>query len=201
MVYKEKIRIIVNKLILMKKMKFIAIILMTAMLFSCENDLGTVNIITSKDNTPFEISKNVKLYYSENSRVKVLLKTPLLERYLGERPYLEMTKGIEVYFYDSLMRVNSQLTANYAISYENDKITEARNNVIVINEKHEQLNTEYLIWDQNKATIYSNVFVKITTPDEILMGEGFESDERFEKWHIKMPKGSFTLKDEADGNK
>ena len=174
---------------------------MTAMLFSCENDLGTVNIITSKDNTPFEISKNVKLYYSENSRVKVLLKTPLLERYLGERPYLEMTKGIEVYFYDSLMRVNSQLTANYAISYENDKITEARNNVIVINEKHEQLNTEYLIWDQNKATIYSNVFVKITTPDEILMGEGFESDERFEKWHIKMPKGSFTLKDEADGNK
>ena len=184
----------------MKQVKLMAFMFLTAMLFSCENDLGTINIITSKDNTPFEISKNVKLYYSENSQVKVLLKTPLLERYLGERPYLEMTKGIEVYFYDSLMRVSSQLTANYAVSYENDKITEARNNVIVINEKHEQLNTEYLIWDQNKAIIYSNVFVKITTPDEILMGEGFESDEKFETWHIKKPKGNFTVKEETEGN-
>jgi len=184
-----------------RKLLNIAVIIMMAMLFSCENDLGKINIITSKDNTPFEISKNVQLYYSEDSKVQVLLKAPLLERYLGERPYLEMTKGIEAYFYDSLMNVSSQLKANYAISYENDKLTEARNNVIVINKKNEQLNTEHLIWDQRKAIIYSEVFVKITTPDEILFGEGFESDEKFERWHIKNPKGSFSLKEEADGKK
>ena len=176
----------------------IAALFVVAMLFSCENDIETVNIIGAKDTAPFEISKNVALYYSENGKVEVLLKTPLLERYTGERPYFEMTKGVEVYFYDSLMNISSQLTANYAISYENEKITEARNNVVVLNEKNEQLDTEHLIWDEKKAIIYSNVYVKITTPDEILYGDGFESDERFEKWHIKMPKGSFNIKEEVD---
>jgi len=182
------------------KLTLIVAISLTAMLFSCVNDIETVKAITSKDNSPFEVSRNVELYYSENGRVEVLLKTPLLERYLGESPYLEMTKGIEVYFYDSLMNISSQLTANYAISYENEKITEARNNVVVINEKKEQLNTEDLIWDERKSTIYSNVYVKITTADEILYGDGFESDERFEKWHIKSPKGSFTVKEETKEN-
>jgi len=168
------------------------------MLFSCENDINTVNSLTTKDQSAFEISKNVELYYSENSKVQVLVKAPLLERYLGERPYLEMTQGIEVYFYDSLMTISSQLKANYAISYENDKITEAKNNVVVINEKGEQLNTEHLIWDERKAIIYSNVFVKITTAEEVLFGEGFESDERFEKWQIKKPTGSFIIKEDDD---
>lgn len=182
------------------KIKVIVVIIITAILYSCENDLETVKIITSKDNTPFETSKNVELYHSQNGIVELLLKTPLLERYLGERPYIEMTKGIEIYFYDSLMNVSSQLTASYAINFENDKITEARNNVIVINEKKEQLNTEHLIWDERKSIIYSNVFVKITTPDEVLFGEGFESDERFEKWQIKKPKGSFNIKEGTDEN-
>ncbi len=178
----------------------LAVFLTAAMFISCENDIETVNSLTTKDKSPFEITKNVELYYSENSKVQVLLKSPLLERYLGERPYIEMTQGIEVYFYDSLMNISSQLIANYAITYENDKITEAKNNVIVINEKNEQLNTEHLIWDERKAIIYSDVFVKITTNEEVLFGEGFESDERFEKWQIKKPTGSFIIK-EDDGTK
>jgi len=166
-------------------------------LCACENDINQVIAITHKDNSPFEISKDVELYYSEKGNVQVLLKTPLLERYIGERPYMEMTKGIELFFYDSLKNVSSQLKANYAISYENEKITEAKNDVVVINEKNEQLNTEHLIWDEKKAIIYSNVFVKITTPEEILLGEGFESDERFEKWQIKNPKGIFSIKEDT----
>jgi len=174
-----------------------AVLIIAAMLFSCENNIETVNTLTAKDNTPFEISKNIKLIYSEDSKILVQLKTPLLERYMGERPYMEMPRGVEVNFYDSLMKVSSHLKANYAISYENEKITEARNNVIVVNEKNEQLNTERLFWDEKKAIIYSDVFVKITTPDEVLFGEGFESDERFDKWIIRNPKGSFTIKEDS----
>lgn len=181
-----------------KLLYFIAAAFVAAMLFSCENDIATINTITAQDKTPFEVSRDVELYYSENGKVEVLLKTPLLERYQGENPYIEMTKGIEVYFYDSLMNISSQLTANYAISYENDKVTETRNNVVVVNEKKEQLNTEHLIWDERKSIIWSNVYVKITTPDEILYGDGFESDERFDKWHIKKPKGSFNIKEESE---
>jgi len=73
---------------------------------------------------------------------------------------------------------------------------EAKNNVIVTNIKGEILNTEHLIWDQNKKIIYSDVFVKITTPTQILFGKGLESDERFENWKIKNPTGNIFINKE-----
>ncbi|HOT88034.1 MAG TPA: LPS export ABC transporter periplasmic protein LptC [Bacteroidales bacterium] len=163
---------------------------------SCENDIKVINIVGNKEHLPVESAKNVETIYSDSAQIQMILKTPQYERYDGEKPYTEMTKGISAYFYDINMQVKSKLTANYAINYEKDKIMEARNNVVVVNEKNEQLNTEKLVWDQQKAIIYSDKYVKINTGKEILWGIGMESDERFEKWHIKNVQGSFSMEEE-----
>jgi LPS export ABC transporter protein LptC len=160
---------------------------------SCENDIKTINIVGNKDFLPVESTKDVETIYSDSAQILIIVKAPQLNRYEGEKPYCEMPKGIEVYFYDSLMRVTSNLTANYAISYEKEKIMEARNNVVVVNEKKEQLNTERLVWDQRKAIIYSDKFVKINTGKMIIWGDGMTSDERFDKWKILKVKGSITI--------
>lgn len=44
--------------------------------------------------------------------------------------------------------------------------------------------------------IYSDKFVRITTEDEILYGEGFESNQEFTNWKIIKPTGSIKIKDE-----
>lgn len=163
---------------------------------ACENDIETIYQLTAKDEAPFEISHNIELVYSEHGNVQIKVKAPLLERYVGEEPYMEMRKGIEVIFYDSLLNVTTNLTANYAISYENDNITEARNDVVVTNQNNERLNTEHLIWDEKKEIIYSDVFVAITTETEVIYGDGFISDDRFEKWSLKNPKGTFIITDD-----
>ena len=93
-----------------------------------------------------------------------------------------------------MLNVTSSISANWAISHEKEKIVEAKSNVIVINAKGEKLNTEHLIWDEKKETISSDVFVKITTKTEVLMGEGLEADQTFTKYIIKKPKGAFSLK-------
>ena len=62
--------------------------------------------------------------------------------------------------------------------------------------KNEILNTEHLIWDQSKKTIFSNVAVKITTNDEVIYGDGFESDETFNKYEILNPRGTINVKDD-----
>jgi LPS export ABC transporter protein LptC len=162
---------------------------------SCENDIKIINTVGNKAFLPISSAKNVETIYSDSAQILMILKTPLLNSYEGEKSYMEMPKGVAVYFYDSLMRVKSKLTANYAISYDKEKIMEAKNNVVVVNEKNEQLNTEHLVWDQRKAIIYSDKYVKINTGKEIIWGEGMESDERFDKWHIKKVKGSFLVKD------
>ena len=70
---------------------------------------------------------------------------------------------------------------------------EAKNNVVVVNQIGEKLNTEHLIWDEKKRRIYSNDFVKITKKDEIVIGEGMEADESFDKWVIRKPKATFFI--------
>jgi hypothetical protein len=72
---------------------------------------------------------------------------------------------------------------------------EAKGNVIIINEKGEQLNTEHIVWSQKKEQINSDAFVKITTKTEILMGDGLESNQSFTKYKIKKIRGTIQLKD------
>ena len=71
----------------------------------------------------------------------------------------------------------------------------AKNDVVVVNQKGEQLNTEKLLWDENTGKIYSDEFVKITTPDEIIMGKGFEANQDFSKYKIFKVTGNITVKE------
>jgi len=170
--------------------------LLIATFISCENDMKVINNIGNKDNLPVDSSKNVETIYSDSAKIVFIVKAPVVNRYEGDKPYSEMPKGVELTSYDSLMHVKSKLTANYAIRYEKEMMMEAKNNVVVVNERKEQLNTEHLVWDQQKAIIYSDKFVKINTGKEILWGDGMESDEMFDKWKIKKPKGSINVRED-----
>ena len=110
--------------------------------------------------------------------------------------YVNMPEGILVYFYDSLEQISSSLTADRAVFNQKTHIFDARGNVVVKNlEKNQQLNTEHLIWNQEQGKILSDEFVKITTDEQIIMGEGLEADESFETYQINKITGTITLQD------
>jgi LPS export ABC transporter protein LptC len=94
------------------------------------------------------------------------------------------------------MEVNSKLDAKYGIRYERDERMEARKNVVVINEKGDKLETEHLIWDEKKQKLLSDDFVKITTKDEIIFGNGFEANQDFTRYKIFNIKGTISLTNE-----
>ena len=175
--------------------KSITIFLGVVMLFSCQPDMDTIETITAKDEAPIEALYDVKIIQSSHAKKQAVIEAPLMERYENDEPYLEMPHGVDVVFYNEYEEPTSSMKANYAINHDYKNIIEARDDVVVINEVGEKLNTEHLIWDQDKESIYSEKFVKITTDTEILYGEGFESDERFERWQIKKPRGTFTIEE------
>jgi LPS export ABC transporter protein LptC len=109
---------------------------------------------------------------------------------LAAPPYTEFTEGLKVDFYNDSLRVTSWLTANYGIRYESDGKTVLKNDVQVLNENNEHLSTEELIWDERKHIIYTEKFVKITTPDQVIYGEGMEADEQLTTYRIKKPQGT-----------
>lgn len=121
--------------------------------------------------------------------------TPLMERYSGKNPYMEMTKGLKGLFYNKQGIKENQLDAEYGISHQNEKIIEVRKNVRLENVKGEQLSTEKLTWNQATQKIYTDQFVKITTPDEVIYGEGFESNQNFTEYRIFKISGILSLKE------
>ncbi|MDQ3111307.1 MAG: LPS export ABC transporter periplasmic protein LptC [Bacteroidota bacterium] len=162
---------------------------------SCINDPVKVNSFSKNAKVPLQTVMNVDLLYSDSANLKVHMTAPMMEEYGGATPYEEMAKGVKVEFYNDSETVNSSLTANYAINKKHENIMEAKNDVVVVNIKGEQLNTEHLIWDGKKRRIHTDAFVKITTKDQIITGTGLDSDERFEEYEIKNISGTINLKD------
>lgn len=179
--------------------KGIGSLLSVSLLFlaACETDMAEVQQLTFEDKAPREIQENVKLIYTDSAVVKMELQAPLAQNFPQlERPYLEFPKGIHVRFFDRFGKEESNLRADYAIRYPNEYFWEARGNVVVNNVKGEQLNTEELIWQEKEQKIRSTEFVKLTSSEEVIFGEGFEADQNFTWWRISKVTGQITLEED-----
>lgn len=164
----------------------------------CKNDIETINKITQANTLPSFVVTGLETSYSDSGAIKIKIYAPELVRYdKAEIQYDEYPKGVHVEFYNSSMEVTGTLKCNYAKYLITDEIWEAKSDVEVNNSAaEEKINTEQLYWDMKKESIYSDKFVRITTADEILYGDGFESNQDFTKWKITYPKGTINIKDE-----
>ena len=171
--------------------------LCVAMLFlwSCENDPGEVHKLTPDQDIPLEVQENFKLVYTDSSFKRMELMAPLAERYPQvEEPYLEFRRGIRVRFFNASGEEESRLRADYAIQFIEKHLWRAEGDVEVYNSNtKETLNTEELFWDERKEIIYSDKFVKITTEEEIIMGEGFKADQNFSRYELNKVTGTIIL--------
>lgn len=184
-------------------LKSIVLIFIGTMLFSCENNLAIVSSIKVDDTTPIETSYDVIMEYTDSGKVVMEMRSPLVNRYVGDEEYLEMPKGIDLVFFDINGKPKSTLISDFAINYVNTKIMVAENNVVATNSQGQKLYTEQLTWDQEKHTIFTEKKVKVVTDGKILFGDGLVADESFENWEITHPTADIDLDEEGentDGN-
>lgn len=163
--------------------------------FSCQNDIEKINFIANLEKLPTESVNDAEIFYSDSAKLAAKLNAKRIDHYLGKRSYTVMPKGIKIIFFNSAELPETEMKADYAIKYDDMDIIEAKRNVVVINEKGEKLNTEHLIWDQKHDKIESDVFVKITTKKEILMGNGLVSNQNFTKYKILKLRGTIQVKE------
>jgi LPS export ABC transporter protein LptC len=170
---------------------------------ACKNDVQKIISIEQASNLPAQRITDAEILYSDSGFIKAKVNAPIMEYYRTDNPYTEFKKGVKVVFYDKDMKPETQMSANYAIKKEKENLVDARNNVIVTNINGDQLNTEHLIWEENKDKIRSDAFVKITrkTKGDVIIGNGLESNQSFTKYHILKVKGVFSLKDSPDSLK
>jgi len=167
------------------------------LLFSCKNDLKEARLIVSRANVNIEKGRQVEINYSDQGVVRIKAIAPTATRFNNNKPYFEFSDGIKILFYNQQRSIESTLTAKYATAYENSHSMTARDSVVVINNKGEILNTDELIWDEERKIIYSNSFVKIRTQDEIIYGNGMTANENFTGYVIKNITGTIKVKSSA----
>lgn len=176
-------------------------VILAGIFFSCqEQKLEKMKIITGETDLPTETGKNVEFIFSDSAYVKFKLNAAETERYVTEaEAYVVFPKGMMLKSYDKSGVEESSLTSNYAIKHEgkNGKsVFEAKDKVVIINAKGEKLETEHITWDEGSDKVKSDAFVKITTGDEIIMGDGMEADRDFTRYKILNITGTIQLNEE-----
>ena len=147
------------------------------------SDIEKANTVANDTIIPAVVN-NALIEYTDSGKRLARIKAPLLERYGGKNPYTEMKKGLDAVFFDALGNQESTLTAQYGRSDEIEKEILVKNNVELKNIKGDKLNTEKLIWKQSTGKIVTDAFVKITKQDEVIYGEGLESNQEFTQYKI-----------------
>jgi LPS export ABC transporter protein LptC len=166
---------------------------------ACENDIEIINSLTNTNNLPEIKGKKVETIYSDSGKVKMQLNADeILQFGKAERPYIEFPKGIHVIFFDDSLNLESEIIADYAKYFTEEKLWEARGNVIALKKASgEKLNTEELFWDETQQRIYSNSFSRIENKDGIFYGQkGFETNQKFSPLRLKSSRGTVNVKDE-----
>ena len=167
--------------------------------FSCSNDMKNVIKVSELEKLPELSGENIQFTQTEYGKIVISISTPCITKSKMDNDEdaadkMEFPQGISVVQYSSYPDTLSWITANYAVNYGDKDIWEARGNVVAQNNNnHERLNTEYLVWDQRNGIIYSNKKVQVSTPDDIILGEGFKSDDQFNDWQVEKVTGVISI--------
>jgi len=167
--------------------------------FGCENDIERVSLLTDETEVAKIRGSNIEVIYSDSAKVQVQMLAPSYQQFSDvERPYMEFPEGLEVYFYDDSLRIESEIQANYAIYYSEEGLWHATGNVVARRlDSGEALQTEELYWDENKELIWSESYTRIQNEDGIFYGKnGFESDQNLDNWQLKGTSGTVEVQED-----
>ena len=164
-----------------------------AMLFACQTNQQQMKELSKEIDEPVVSSTDVDWFYTKNGEASFKLSAPKMLRFEAKEPYVEFPHGLELNSFEQEGEQDAYLSADYAIQKLNDKLIVAKGNVFLQNAKGEQLETEHLIWDEQKEQIHTEETVKITKKGQMVIGEGFESDIYFNEYTLKKSRGVINL--------
>lgn len=162
---------------------------------SCENDPKEIEDWTKKAELREE-AKTIESYLSQSGVMKAKLTAPLMYRYQRDTVFTEFPQTLHVDFYDDSVRVESWLTANYGIYYDNLNKVFLRDSVMVINKEGDTLRTPELWWDQNLQKFYTNKPSRIDGKDKhIYCRDGIDAPQDMKVFTCHFPTGPFDIKE------
>ena len=137
--------------------------------------------------------------YTERGRVVQSLEAAKLERWESSESAEEtpdvwhVDGGFTLYIGGTQAKHDAKLSAVRGTYDDEAGRLEAWEEVVLVNEEGERLETEHLIWSHDSDLVRTDRPVAIHSTQGVLRGRGLNSDSRFERYEILSPTGSFDL--------
>jgi len=176
--------------------RFLLSVSIALLLPACRQEAAELLPEVVLNNPNLELLEEVEILYSDSAQVKVRVTGPVMYYHTEQNePRQEFPNGVEVEFLDRNLNVVSRLTAKYAIRKETLGLIVVRDSVVWQSDAGERLTTDEMTWDERRQKVFTDRFVVITRPDEILYGRGFEADQDFSNITMKAVEGRVKVED------
>ncbi|RMG66545.1 MAG: LPS export ABC transporter periplasmic protein LptC [Bacteroidetes bacterium] len=146
-------------------------------------------------------SFGVEYLFSDSARVSArMLAQHVIEAEEGEEKKTEkvhyMNQGVEIQFLNQAGQAHSTIKADSATFRLDQEIADLYGNVRLANHQGEHLETEELHWDKQKDSVFTDKFVRITTPDKVITGSrGLRANTEFTAYTIYGIQGEIEAPD------
>lgn len=178
---------------------YLYVMSMLVFTLSCNHNKEKIKALQPPIERPTQKSKDIVILYSDSTRLQAVLKAREMVSYEKDQkdPFIFFPDSVKIIFYNEQQIPASTLTANQAVYFMKSQKAYLKYNVHFVNDKHENLYTESIEWNQNTGKITSDKTVKITTPTQIIYGNGIECEEDFSNYTIRNITGIIQINNES----
>lgn len=145
---------------------------------------------TTRGPTPTHVSWGAEFSMIEDGRRRAVISADRMERYVTEDSTYSVWRTlndsgrVRTYLFDEKGDSSATVTADSVLFFTREGRFEAFGNVVVVTQTDKRLESEHLTWHQPDRTIRTQRFVHITTPTEVVQGNGLVADEDLETYQI-----------------
>ncbi len=174
---------------------FIAIIALFALCIGCHHE-RKVDVAASlnPDVMPSMKTENVATMISDSGIIQYKIVSPVWYVYDAvDTPYWHFPKGVYLRKFDRQFRVIATVAADSARYFKQQRLWRLDGHVEMQKEPKTLFLTEQLFWNERERRLYSDSFIHIETPENVLEGHGFVSNDRLTAYRIVRPTGIFPV--------
>ena len=151
--------------------------------YSCKSNLSEADKL-DLNKTPLQTVEDMFYVKTENGRLSMRVESPRMEVYEHDTIAFDLfPSGIRVFAYADDGTLETTIVANQARhdkypKHKEDELWSVFGNVVVRNILRKQtMETDTLYWDSKTHEIWTDCYIKLSSPDGFMQGTGMRSDE------------------------
>ncbi len=150
--------------------------------------------------TPMQVVYNMEIQQTERGVTTMRMTAPTLQHFEFRKDSIDQSydyypDGIHVDAYTSDGALETTVDADEArhITTPGQEEWKAFGNVQIVNiAKRERMESDTIYWVQDEKRIYTDCYVRVSSPQGVMQGYGMESDERANRTILLKPFDSFS---------